>query len=95
MIVLRVPTPLRGYVDGQSEVQVSGETVSAALEDLTTQYPNLRPHLYYENGELRPFVNVFLGDDNIKDLQGVDTPVKVGDRLLIIPSIAGGRSRGD
>ena len=90
MPVLRIPTPLRSYTSGQSEVNVSGGNISEALTDLTTQYPTIKPHIFNDGGELRPFVNLFVGENNIKDLQGVETPIKDGDRLVLIPSIAGG-----
>ncbi|HXF84628.1 MAG TPA: MoaD/ThiS family protein [Anaerolineales bacterium] len=90
MPVLRIPTPLRVYTDGKSEVHVTGANVSEALADLTTQYPALKPHLFNEGGELRPFVNIFVGEQNIKDLQGIETPIRDGERLMLIPSIAGG-----
>ncbi len=90
MPVLKIPTPLRSYANGQSEVNVSGSTVAAAVSDLTTQFPALKPHLFKEDGELRAFVNVFKGEDNINDLQGLQTPVAENERLMIIPSIAGG-----
>jgi molybdopterin converting factor small subunit len=96
MPVLRIPTPLRAYTDGKSEVAVSGSSISEVLADLTTQYPALRPHLFNEGGDLRPFVNLFVGESNIKDLQGVDTPIKDGEKIMLIPSIAGGMSlRGE
>src|SRR3990172_8831740 len=90
MPVLRIPTPLRSYTNGQSEVNISGSNISDALTDLTTQYPTIKPHLFNEGGELRPFVNLFIGENNIKDLQGVSTPIKDDDKLVLIPSIAGG-----
>ena len=90
MPVLRIPTPLRSYTSGQSEVNVSGGNISEALTDLTNQYPTIKPHIFNDGGELRPFVNLFVGENNIKDLQGVETPIKDGDRLVLIPSIAGG-----
>jgi len=90
MPVLRIPTPLRTYTNGQSDVIVSGSNISDALTDLTAQYPALKPHLFNDGGELRPFVNLFVGENNIKDLQGVNTPIQDGDRLVLIPSIAGG-----
>jgi adenylyltransferase/sulfurtransferase len=90
MPVLRIPTPLRAYTGGKSEVNVSGANVAEALADLTTQYPTLKPHLFNESGQLRPFVNLFISENNIKDLQGLQTPVKEDDRLILIPSIAGG-----
>ncbi len=90
MPVLRIPTPLRAYTSGKSEVPVSGANISEALTDLTTQYPTLKPHLFNDDGSLRPFVNLFIGENNIKDLQGINTPVKDGEKILLIPSIAGG-----
>jgi molybdopterin converting factor small subunit len=90
MPVLRIPTPLRPYTNGQTNITVAGSNVSEALSDLTTQYPTIKPHLFNESDELRPFVNLFLGENNIKDLQGVSTPITDGDKLMLIPSIAGG-----
>jgi molybdopterin converting factor small subunit len=90
MPVLRIPTPLRSYTNGQSEVNVTGSNISEALADLTTQYPTIKPHIFHEDGKLRPFVNLFVGENNIKDLQGVDTQIKDGERIMLIPSIAGG-----
>ena len=90
MTILRIPTPLRAYTGGKSEVNVNGSKISEALTDLINQYPTLKPHLFNDGGDLRPFVNLFVGENNIKDLQGVDTPIKDGDRIMLIPSIAGG-----
>ena len=92
MPTLRIPTPLRNYTNGQSEIPVQGSTVSAAIDDLVSQYPALKPHLLNGSGQLRPFVNLFLGEENIRELQGIDTPLKDDDRLMLIPSIAGGRA---
>ena len=90
MTTLRIPTPMRTYTSGKSEVNVTGAKISEALTDLTGQYPAIKPHLFNETGELRPFVNLFLGENNIKDLQGVETLIKDGDKIMLIPSIAGG-----
>jgi len=90
MPVIRIPTPLRPYVNGQSEVPVRGSTVAAAMESLMTEFPAMRPHLTSGEGALRPFVNLFLGEDNVRDLQGLETPLGEGDKLLLIPSVAGG-----
>jgi molybdopterin converting factor small subunit len=90
MTTLRIPTPLRPYAEGQSEISVQGTNVGEALDDLVTQFPALKKHLFTETNELRPFVNLFLGDEDIRHLQGVKTPLKEGDKLMIIPSIAGG-----
>jgi molybdopterin converting factor small subunit len=90
MPVLRIPTPLRSYTNGQSEVNVSGSNIAEVLADLTNQFPTIKPHIFHEDGALRPFVNLFVGENNIKDLQGVDTQIKDGERIMLIPSIAGG-----
>jgi len=90
MPVLRIPTPLRAYTSGQAEVNVTGANISEALTDLTNQYPTIKPHLFNDGGELRPFVDLFVGEHNIKDLQGVSTPIKDVEKIMLIPSIAGG-----
>jgi len=90
MPTLKIPSPLRSYLNGLTEVPVSGTTVEQALESLLTKFPPLRPHLTNSSGQLRPFVNLFLGEDNIKDLKGLDTPLGPDDILLLVPSVAGG-----
>ena len=90
MPTLRIPTPLRSYTDGKVEVRVSGESVGDAMEQLVQTYPPLRPHLYNGDGKLRPFVNLFVGENNVKDLAGLETPVTESTRILLVPSIAGG-----
>jgi adenylyltransferase/sulfurtransferase len=90
MATIRIPTPLRTYTGGSSEIDVKGVTVGEAMNDLTRLHPSLRPHLYNEAGELRPFVNLFLNKEDVRQLQGPSTPIKDGDKLLLIPSIAGG-----
>ena len=90
MPAIRIPTPLRPYANGLSEVRVQGETVGDAVENLMSQFPSLRPNLTNGDGKLRPFVNLYLGENNIQDLQGLDTLLRESDKLLLIPSIAGG-----
>ena len=90
MAILKIPTPLRTYTDGQIEVKVGGKNVAQAMEQLVSRYPTLRPHLYNGDGKLRPFVNLFVGENNVKDLQGLETPLGEDERVLLIPSIAGG-----
>jgi len=90
MASIRIPTPLRVYTSNQAKVTVSGSTVNEALEDLVAQYPDLETHLFNE-GKLRNFVNVFIGEDDIRFLDGVETEVDDSTDLRIIPSIAGGR----
>jgi len=94
MTVLRIPTPLRPYAEGASEIEIEADNVALALEELTNRYPLLRKHLFTENGELRSYVNLFINNDDIRHLEGVETPVKAGDKLMIIPSIAGGAQGG-
>ena len=89
MVSIKVPTPLRQYTDGHTEVRVGGGTVGEALDDLTAQYPDLRAHLY-EGDRLRQFVNVFLGEEDIRFLQDLDTPLAEDAQLRIVPAIAGG-----
>ncbi|GIL08824.1 MAG: molybdenum cofactor biosynthesis protein MoaD [Chloroflexota bacterium] len=92
MVTIRIPTPLRAYTGGQALVEVAGATVGAALADLTARHADLRPHLY-DGDRLRSFVNVYLGDEDIRALDGLDTEIEAGASLRIIPSIAGGRWR--
>ena len=87
---INIPTPLRPFTDKKESVEVSGATVGELLADLTTRYEGLRKHLYADNGKLRNFVNVYLNDEDIRYLQREQTPVKSGDTLSIVPSVAGG-----
>ena len=90
MPILRIPTPLRSYTGGQVEVQVNARSVGEAVEKLVEMFPTLKPHLYNDDGRLRPFVNLFVGEHNIRDLDGLATPVAEDMRVLVVPSIAGG-----
>ena len=89
-VPVTIPTPLRGYAGGKKTVSVEGATVGEALRSLTTQYPNLRQHLFNDEGQLRSFVNVYLNDEDVRYLRHIDTPVKEADTLAIVPSVAGG-----
>ena len=89
MATIKIPSPLRAYTENEAVVSVGGETIGAALDDLTARYPELRQHLY-EGDQLRNFVNVFLGDEDIRFLDGLETEIDPDDSLRIIPSIAGG-----
>lgn len=90
MPTIRIPSPLRFYTDGQAEVQVQGTTVDEALQDFVMQYPAIKQHLFRPEGGLRAFVNLFLNDENIRSLHGLKTALQPEDRLLIVPSVAGG-----
>jgi molybdopterin converting factor small subunit len=90
MSTVRIPTPLRPYTDGQKEVPTDGASVKNALDNLVARFPGLRPHLFNGDGGLRPYVNVFLNDRDIRDLDGERTALGPEDTLMIVPSIAGG-----
>ena len=87
-----IPTPLRQYAGKQSAFEAQSATVGDALNALTSTYPDLRKHLYGDDGKLRAYVNVYLNDDDIRYLQSDATAVKDTDILSIVPSIAGGRN---
>ena len=86
-----IPTPLRAYTGNQDSVELEGSNVGEILSQLTETYGDLKRHLYKEDGQLRNFVNVYLGDEDIRHLeQGQDTPVTGDETISIVPSIAGG-----
>ncbi len=87
---IHIPTPLRQYADKRDTVEVNAGTVGDALQRLASQHPDLRKHLFTDDGRLRAFVNVYLNDEDIRYLSKEQTPVKDGDTLSIVPSIAGG-----
>ena len=89
-VTIRIPTPLRSATDGQSAVEVEADTVSEALRALVDEYPDLADNLYNEDDELRQFVNVYVGDEDVRFGDGVDTALEPGDEVSIVPSIAGG-----
>ncbi len=90
MPVLILPAPIRSYVNGQRVVSVDGSNVAEAMECFLTQFPALRPHLTDANGKFRAFVNLFIGGNNIRDMQGLETKLTASDQLVLIFSIAGG-----
>ena len=90
MSKIHIPTPLRQYVGKQSSVEVPGSTVGEAMNALVAQHPDLRKHLYTEDGKLRAFVNLYVNDEDIRYLQKEATALKEGDNISIVPSIAGG-----
>jgi len=90
MSKIHIPTPLRQYVGKQPTIEVKGTTVGEAMSDLLAQHPDLRRHLYADDGKLRAFVNLYVNDEDIRYLQKEATAVKDGDNISIVPSIAGG-----
>lgn len=87
---LKIPTPLRPYAGGNIDVQVQGDTVGKALDSLVETYPQLQKHLFKDDGELRQYVNLFLDEEDIRHLGGMEVHLEENDEVLIIPSIAGG-----
>lgn len=86
---VRIPTPLRTLTGGSDEVSANGATVADVIEDLEKNYPGVRDRLLDDKG-VRRFVNIFVGDEDIRFLDGLSTPLKSGDQISIIPAIAGG-----
>jgi molybdopterin converting factor small subunit len=89
-VIVRIPTTLRPVAAGQSEVKVEGATLGEVLAGLEAAHPGFRDRLFDENGNLRRFVNVFVADDDVRFLQGLETPVPDGETVSIIPAVAGG-----
>lgn len=90
-ITVRIPTALRRITQGQGEVTVEASTIGELIEALDREFPGIKERLVDENGEIRKFVNFFVNDEDIRFLQGKDTPIKDGDTVAIIPAIAGGK----
>src|SRR5580658_1881935 len=90
MAKILIPTPLRQFADKKDSVQLTGSTVGEVLKSLTSQYADLRRHLYNDEGKLRSFVNVYVNDEDIRYLNKEATPLQEGDTVSIVPSIAGG-----
>jgi molybdopterin converting factor small subunit len=85
-----IPTPLRQYAGKQDSIELEAKTVGEALAGLTSQYSDLRRHLYNDDGKIRSFVNIYLNDEDIRYLHREQTPLNDQDVLSIVPSIAGG-----
>jgi molybdopterin synthase sulfur carrier subunit len=91
MVSVRVPTPLRKFTNGQDEVSAQGNTVRALVDDLDKHFPGIKERICDEGGKVRRFVNVYVNGDDIRFLQNLETTLKEGDSISIVPAIAGGR----
>jgi molybdopterin synthase sulfur carrier subunit len=89
-ITVKIPTQLRDLAGGATQVQVEGSTVAEALESMFAVHGELRDRLYQENGDLRRFINVYIGGEDIRFLDGLQTAVPAGGELTILPAVAGG-----
>lgn len=94
-VQVRVPTPLRKYTGGAQSVTASGETVRALVDDLEHRYPGIKERICDADGQVRRFVNIYVNGEDIRFLSHLDTALKAGDEVSIVPAIAGGaRQRG-
>jgi MoaD family protein len=91
MATIKIPPVLRASVGGEREVSASGENVGAVLRDLADAHPATATQLFAEDGELNRYVNVYLNDEDVRVLDGLDTAVSDGDTVVILPAMAGGR----
>ena len=90
-IKVRIPSPLRQYTNGADVVEVSGSSVGEVLNALKTQAAGIESRLFKAPNQLNRFVNVYVNDEDIRFLKNLDTPVKEGDQISLVPAIAGGR----
>jgi molybdopterin synthase sulfur carrier subunit len=89
-VKIRIPSPLRTYTQGSDAVETTGTTVAQVLDDLAAKAPGIETRLFKSERVLNRFVNVYVNDEDIRFLQNLDTPVKDGDEVSIVPAIAGG-----
>jgi MoaD family protein len=89
-VSVRLPTVLRPHAGGKSSVEAEGATVGEVVKDLASRFPGMAGHLLDEGGQLQRFVNLYVNDEDIRYLQKLDTSVKEGDEVTILPAVAGG-----
>ena len=89
-ITIEIPTAFRRFTDGAPKVDCTGNTIADALHQLTTRYPDLSKHVRDDSGQIRQFLNIYLNEEDIRFLGGESCCLKEGDRVLLVPSIAGG-----
>jgi len=91
MATVIIPTPLRKFTNNTAKVNVEASNINEVVSSITTEFPELKKHLLDENGRIRTFVNVFVGDDDIRDLKQEETKVNASTIISIVPAIAGGK----
>ncbi len=89
-IVVRIPTPLRRLTNGQDKVDVEGEDLGGVIDAMNDQYPGIRERICDDHGQLRNFVNVYVNGEDVRFLQGLETPTSAGDEVSVVPAVAGG-----
>jgi molybdopterin synthase sulfur carrier subunit len=90
MATIRIPVPLRKLVGGGETINTFGKTLDESLQLLCLSYPDIQERLFDENGEIRRFINIFVNDEDVRFLEGNNTPIKESDEISIVPAIAGG-----
>ena len=91
-VLVRIPTPLRRMTNGQAKVELESAKLGEMVEQLDASYPGFRARLVDETGEMRYFVNIYINGEDVRFLQGLDTDIKSGDEVSIVPAVAGGVS---
>ena len=89
-IVVRIPTPLRRLTNGQDKVDVEGDDLGGVIDAMNDQYPGIRERICDDQGQLRNFVNVYVNGEDVRFLQGLETPTSAGDEVSVVPAVAGG-----
>jgi sulfur-carrier protein len=89
-VSVRIPTILRTYTNGESEVQADGATLAEVLESLDSSYPGIRGRILDDQGAIRRFVNVYVGNDDVRFLDALETKTPEGTQVSVIPAVAGG-----
>ena len=89
-IVVRIPTPLRRLTNGQDKVDVEGDDLGGVIDAMNDQYPGIRERICDDQGQLRNFVNVYVNGEDVRFLQGLETPTTPGDEVSVVPAVAGG-----
>ena len=89
-IVVRIPTPLRRLTNGQDKVDVDGDNLGGVIDTMNEQYPGIRERICDDQGQLRNFVNVYVNGEDVRFLQGLETPTSAGDEVSVVPAVAGG-----
>lgn len=90
MATVKIPSQLRTQTDGLDHIEINGATVNEILNKLTESYPSLKDRIYDENGKLRRYVNIYLGDEDIRFLDNLETKIESNSELSLVPAIAGG-----
>ena len=92
MATIIIPTPLRKFTNNTAKLEINADTIAKTVDELTVNFPDLKKHLLDDNGQIRSFINIFVGNDDIRNLQQGATAVKKDTVISIVPAIAGGKN---